>query len=627
MQEGIHTGANQEYLLLNELPAEAQRKVEWANKIRATGTLNRAARQQLIQEAAQDLNCHPRTIKRMMEAVERDGLIALSQTTRSDKGSSRYISEPWRRLVIALYRRNQKYSRRTNRFQIWLLIKAISTKLKAVQDLSDNQLRTLFDGIAQKLGSVDESHSSVLNRILKEIREEVASGKFSPPRSHVSVYNILDVYIEEQNLKARHPGQGLNKVIQTTEGNLAVTPSNKVIQIDHTRLDVLVVDQEGHEIGCPFLSVATDSYSGCIAGFYLGFRQPSSLEVALVLRHAILRKEYSSEYKLKEKWNVCGIPDYLLTDRAKEFKSEHLQQIAAHLGFTLRYRAYPEQGGIVESVFDKLNKEFNSRLPGYKGSNVAKRPKDAEKYASITIEELERQLVRHFVDHVNQHCYPGTAEKRCDRWESMHIEFPKVPEERELDICLLKQNKRPKVQKHGTISFEGELYKGDCLLEYVKKKVVVRYDPSNIIHLLVYTHEEDGQPGRFLGVVRARDLKEDKLSLKELKERKRRLSQAQRAIDISSILDERLDLNEFAEEKIKKTRKQRRSIEHELTGCSSGLANVVEFKRQEALNNSSEVAVDSSRIEAQNSQRKRFKPSDEAKMAIPNWNQHLQDYW
>lgn len=67
-------------------------------------------------------------------------------------------------------------------------------------------------------------------------------------------------------------------------------------------------------------------------------------------------------------------------------------------------------------------KEVLSRLPGYKGANVQKRPKDAEKYASLTIQELERILVRHFVDHVNQHAYPRVAQARFERWESMIVE-------------------------------------------------------------------------------------------------------------------------------------------------------------------------------------------------------------
>ncbi len=617
-----------EHWLLDELSAEARRKLEWAGKIRdARSDGSRTLENQLIQEAAKDLECHPRTITRMLSAVETDGLIALTRNSRSDKGEARYISEPWRHLVVELYERGNKYSRRTNRHQIWLLIQAITAKLESTEASTDASVKALFDWTASKLGSGEEAHTSVLNKILKAIREEVSAGEMNPPRSHVAIYKIWRAYSEAKNKKARHPGQGPVKVIKTSDGDITVDRSNKVLQIDHTPLDVLVVDQNGEEIGSPFLSVAVDSYSGCIAGYYLGFRQPSSLEVALVLRHVILPKQYGAEYELQEKWEVRGVPEYLVTDRAKEFKSQHLRQVANHLGFNLRYRFMPEQGGIVESVFDKLNKELNSRLPGYKGSNVQKRPKDAEKYASLTIEELEKILVRHFVDHVNQHAYPGVAQTRAQRWEAMMVEPPKIPEERDLDICLLKQNKRPKVQKFGTIQFEGEIYKGKCLLDYVTKKVVVRYNPANIIHLLIYTCEENGQPGKLVGTAKARDLKEERLSLKELKERKRRLRAGVKALDTSSILAERLALNQFSEEKVRETRKQRRQKEHDRTGRSSGLSNVVEFKRQEEAATKATSNTDSASAIDPNLGRKRFKPSGAAKVAVSNWNEHLQDNW
>jgi putative transposase len=440
---------SEEYWLLDELSEQARRKMDWVNKIReAQSASDETLERQLIQAAAKDLGCCPKTVTRMVNAVKEDGLIALVRESRSDKGKARYISEPWRELVIALYKRGRKSGRRTNRNQIWGLIEGIINRIEVARNSPSNSLQDLFDGIAISLGSADESHTSTLNKILKEIKQEVSDGELKPPRSHVSVYKIIRTHLEAKKKKPRHPGQGPLKIIKTTDGDIEINESNKVLQIDHTRLDVLVVDQEGNEIGTPFLSVAVDSYSSGIAGFYLGFRQPSSLEVALVLRHAILPKHYGPEYELRETWNICGLPKYLVTDRAKEFKSQHLQQIAAHLGFNLRYRFMPEQGGIVESVFDKLNKEFNSRLPGYKGSNVQQRPKDAEKYACITIEELERKLVRHFVDHVNWHDAPGVAEKRAGRWEKMMLEPPRIPDERELDICLLKQNKRPKVRHH-----------------------------------------------------------------------------------------------------------------------------------------------------------------------------------
>lgn len=291
-----------EYLLIEELPDDTQRKMEWVRKIRdADSAFDTSLKRQLIQDAAKDLECHPKTITRLMDAVNQDGLIALIRNSRSDKGEFRYISEPWRKLVVELYKRGNKYSRRTNRHQVWLLIQALTAKLSATETLSEESLKALFGWIATKLGSADESHTSTLNKILKEIRDEVSSGELKPPQSHVAVYKILKVYSEAQNNKVRHPGQGPLKIIKTTDGDIEIDRSNKVLQIDHTRLDVLVVDQNGEEIGTPFLSVGVDSYSGCIAGFYLGFRQPSSLEVALVLPSCNFTKALRSRIRAPEK--------------------------------------------------------------------------------------------------------------------------------------------------------------------------------------------------------------------------------------------------------------------------------------------------------------------------------------
>jgi putative transposase len=164
-------------------------------------------------------------------------------------------------------------------------------------------------------------------------------------------------------------------------------------------------------------------------------------------------------------------------------------------------------------------------------------------------------------------------------------------------------------------------------LDYVTEKVVVRYDPSNIIHLLIYTYEENGQPGKFLGVVKARDLEEERLSFKELKEKQRRLRETVKALDNTSIHEERLALNQFSEEKVKQNRKQRRQKEHERTGRSSDLSNLIKFKQREEEAAKAASDGDSAPSIDPNLGRKRFKPSGAAKIAVSNWNEHLQDNW
>ncbi len=147
----------------------------------------------------------------------------------------------------------------------------------------------------------------------------------------------------------------------------------------------------------------------------------SSDVVCLALRHAILPKQYSSAYELTQAWGTYGIPQYLYTDGGKEFNSNHLEQVANELKIVLCQRRYPSEGGIVERPFGTFNSELLSTLPGYTGSNVQKRPKGSQKEASLTLEQLERLIVRYIVEHYNQSLDPRTgSQTRLGRWEAMH---------------------------------------------------------------------------------------------------------------------------------------------------------------------------------------------------------------
>jgi putative transposase len=558
-----------------EFSEDAQLKIELIESIRSAS--DRETRNKRIQTAAQQLQKHPRTITRMLEKVDREGLAALTETIRSDRGKHR-ISPFWQEFIIKAYKGGNKHSLRISRNQVYLKVKAHAE---------------------QKLG--------------------LSEGEYP---SHVTVYKVLEPYVNQQKKKPRHPGSGIRQYIKTTEEDLEIQHSNQIFQADHTKLDILLVDRDDREIGCPYLTPVIDSYSGCIMGFYLGYKEPGSQEVALALRHAILPKQYGQEYELKCEWETYGVPEYFVTDRAKEFKSEHLKQIAFQLGFQRRLRAYPSAGGLIESVFDKINKEVLSLLPGYKGSNVQKRPKEAEKYACLTIEELEVRLVRYFVHHYNQHLYPKIQNQtRLQRWRSGLLEPPEILDERELDICLLKSTQR-KVQKYGSVQFENLTYRGDCLLGYECQSIILRYDPRNIITLLAYTQEKRGQPATFLGVVTAKDLEREKLSLEELKLTLRRIRKQGKAIDNSLILSERIDLHNFAAEKIgeKKSRRERRKTEHKRVKDRSEGFNFIDTKPLVVMSQGSPEEV--------NCTYESTEPAENlAAVAVSDWNQYLEENW
>jgi putative transposase len=76
---------------------------------------------------------------------------------------------------------------------------------------------------------------------------------------------------------------------------------NAIWQADHTLLDIMLV-RDGAKPVKPWLTVIQDDYSRAVAGYFLFFKAPSTIQTALALRQAIWRKD-------DLRWHVCGIPD------------------------------------------------------------------------------------------------------------------------------------------------------------------------------------------------------------------------------------------------------------------------------------------------------------------------------
>jgi len=610
--EHLQEGQVKPLTLLNEITPEVQQKIDLIDAVLQAP--DRKSRSEAIQKASEVLGRTPRMIRMMLKRVESEGVATLG-VGRKDKGKFR-ISEQWFKFIIDTHSWGQQDGSRMNHNQVHVHIMALASKGKALQ--------------GKKYAERFKKYPEVLS--------DLVVGKYP---SHPTVYKVINFHLAQENKKVRHPGSpAQGQIIQTTEGIIEITHSNQIWQCDHTKLDVFLVDDQGEVIfqlndkgeevvGRPYITLIMDSYSGCVAGFHLGFEAAGSHEVGLALRHAILPKQYEPEYELQKQWNVCGVPEYWVTDRAKEFKSHHLKQISMQLDFQRRLRAFPSAGGLIESIFDKINKEVLSLLPGYTGSRLEKRPDKCEKHASLTLNELEKILVRYFVDHYNQHDYPRVAnQKRTQRWQSGLLVEPEVVNERELDICLMKVAHR-KVEKYGCVRFEGLVYRADCLMDYQGEPISLRYDQRNILVLLAYTRPKDGQPGKFVGVVPARDALELQMSLEELKWRKQKLRRQAREIDNSSILNERLDLYEFVEQK-RKSKRQRRKKAQKRHEQQTNQSQVLElFPQNGTVGDTSVPTVTSQSTEAQNH------PIDDSadeynpptKIVAYDWNQLMEENW
>ena len=74
---------------------------------------------------------------------------------------------------------------------------------------------------------------------------------------------------------------------------------NAIWQADHTLLDIMLVRDEARPAK-PWLTVVSDDYSRAVAGYFLSFEAPSSIQTASALRQAIWRKEDA-------RWHVCAV--------------------------------------------------------------------------------------------------------------------------------------------------------------------------------------------------------------------------------------------------------------------------------------------------------------------------------
>nr|WP_236117346.1 Mu transposase C-terminal domain-containing protein [Hassalia byssoidea] len=418
-------------VIVSKLSDEALLKMEVIQSLLENS--DRTTYTQKLNVAAAKLGKSVRTVRRLIDNWEQEGLAALTETQRADKGKHR-VDENWQEFILKTYKEGNKGSKKMTRQQVFIRVKARADEL----------------------------------------------GVKHP--SHMTVYRVLQPLIEkEEKAKSiRSPGwRGSRLSVKTRDGkDLQIERSNQVWQCDHTLVDVLLVDQHGKILSRPWLTTVVDTYSRCIMGINLGYDAPSSQVVALALRHAILPKQYSSEYGLNEEWGTYGLPQHFYTDGGKDFRSNHLQQIGVQLGFVCHLRDRPSSGGIVERPFKTLNTQLFSTLKGYTGSNVQERSEKAEKEACLTLRQLEQRLVHYIVRYYNQDIDARMGDQtRFGRWGSGLIASPDLLSERDLDICLMKQTRR-QIQRGGYLQFENLMYRSELLARYAGESVVLRYDPT-----------------------------------------------------------------------------------------------------------------------------------------------------
>ncbi|UCV07004.1 Mu transposase C-terminal domain-containing protein [Dechloromonas denitrificans] len=270
------------------------------------------------------------------------------------------------------------------------------------------------------------------------------------------------------------------------------------VEIDHTRLDVFVVDEETMlPLGRPWLTLCIDVHTRSILGFDLSFDPPSHLTVARCLRHAMLPKgNLKDKYPAVEMtWDMYGIMDMLVCDNGAEFHGESLELACLTLGITIQYcpRKQPWFKGPVERLLGSLNRGVAHGIPGTTFSNILEKGDyDAAKKATMTLRTLREIIHVWIVDHYHQRPHKVLRDTPAHAWhiETVGLDIPVPADPEELKALL--GNVATRQLTHKGIEINSLFYNSPEV-QLISRRlgnnltVTVRYQADNLgeIHILV----------------------------------------------------------------------------------------------------------------------------------------------
>lgn len=349
-----------------------------------------------------------------------------------------------------------------------------------------------------------------------------------------------------------------------------------VIQIDHTLVDIELVDSEHRvAIGRPWITVAIDVYSRMVVGWYISFDPPGMLGTGICIANAILSKAtMMSELGVNYEYPCLGKPRIIHLDNAKEFHSVTLDRACKEYGIDIHYRkvATPRYGGHIERLMGTFAEEIKA-LSGATFSNyLEKGDYDSAKRASFTLKSFEKWIAHLFLGVYHQRVHGAVQESPLSRYKKAFlgtedVPFPGViefiPDEQRLRLDFLPLFEGT-IQPYG-IKLDHIAYSADVLRRWVgakepkaptkSRKFLFRRDPRDISY--IYFYDPDAKTHYKIPY---RDRSRPPMSLWELRAvRKFLQDQGRAAVDEAAIFRAFDAMRELEAQELKTTAHTRRS--------------------------------------------------------------------
>jgi putative transposase len=322
-----------------------------------------------VKKAAHALDKHPATVYRWIENYE-----------RSDSGRTDIAAEANTAITpgpgnerLSVFLRKERSDRGTSR---------LSDK---VEKIIDAAIRKIY------LKAERPDVAAVIEEVYLQCYKSKIKKRPAPNtiRARVSILSDrLKVEKREGKKRAAEKYEPIKGHFPGADRRLAVA------QIDHTPMDVVVVDEEHRQpIQRPSLTVVIDVYSRMVLGFAIYLEKPSAFTAGLAIAHAVLPKEdWLAGVGVQAEWPCWGKTRKIDCDNAKEFRGTVIGRACQDHDITVEHRPprEPRYGGHIERGFRTWLTRAR-RLKGTTFSNVEQKGDyDSEGCAIMTRAELEK---------------------------------------------------------------------------------------------------------------------------------------------------------------------------------------------------------------------------------------------
>lgn len=315
-------------------------------------------------------------------------------------------------------------------------------------------------------------------RIYNKVARECVKAVLEPPHAN-TVRNRIKAIHPKEALKRRYSAKLANEKFSNFEGEYPYgNYPLEVVQIDHTPLDIIVVDKIYRKpLGRPYLTLAIDVYSRMIAGFYLSLQSPGYYNVSQCILSVFSQKNtYLKQYEVSGNWDIFGIPRIIHVDNGQDLVSSETQRVCEEFGCTLLKRPVgrPQFASHVERLFGTINGEIHN-LPGTTRSSIQEKATyDSAKHACYTLDDLTQWFINYVNIYHNKY-HSGIEMSPSDKYKKGILGdetspgtgvLPSIIEDLDtLKIALLPTCYRS-VQKDG-ITIDGITYYSDVLRAWI----------------------------------------------------------------------------------------------------------------------------------------------------------------